>query len=191
LNRVGNIEGRVDCSFVWDLGVGYSRLSVERVNFVEELVLSLFSLSLKLLINGVWTFALFEVSAGGGLLLLNLDIVGLIHVYFLLVHEVGSLGTEADWMTTVIGLSVWVWLWLLLYWFIFLFLLLLLPSIWIGVCWILSVQVLHVTTIVVIILLLLGLSLDLLLFFLWLEVFFFAIIVEKSCFVCHLSLKCV
>jgi hypothetical protein len=116
----------------------------------------------------------------------------LIHVYFLLVHEVGSLGAEADWVGAVISLSIWVGLWLLLNWLIFLFFLswlLLLASVWVGVCWILSVQVLHVTTIVVVILLL-GLRLNLLLFLLlWLEVFFLAIIVEKSCFVGHLSLK--
>jgi hypothetical protein len=117
----------------------------------------------------------------------------LIHVYFLLVHEVGSLGAEADWVGAVISLSIWVGLWLLLNWLIFLFFLswlLLLASVWVGVCWILSIQVLHVTTIIVVVLLLLGLSLNLLLFLLlWLEVFFLAIIVEKSCFVGHLSLK--
>ena len=172
LNWVSNIEGRVYCSLVWDLGVGDSGLPVERVNLIEELVLGLLSLCFELLIDGAWTLVLFVVPASWDFLL-DLDIVGLIHVYFLLVHEVGSLGAEADWVGTVLGLPIWVGLCWLLNWLIFLLFLswlLLLTSVWVGVCWILSVQVLHVTTIVVVVLLLLGLSLNLLLFLLlWLD----------------------
>jgi len=191
LNGVSNIEGRVDCSLVWDISIGDGRLSVKGVDLVKELVLGLVSLCLELLVNGAWSFVLFNVIVTVGWdLLLNLGI-GLIHVYFLFVHEVGSLSAEADWVTTVIGLTIWVWLWLFLNWLVFFFLSrwLVLASVWVGVCWILSwilaVQVLHVTTIVVVVLLLLGLSLNLLLFLLlWLEVFF-TTIVEKAGFICH------
>ena len=135
MHWVSNIEDRVGVDIFRNVSFINSRLAVKRVNFVQELILCLVSLGFKLLVDRVVILGLFVVSSGRDFLL-SLDIVSIIHVDDLFVHEVGSLSAEADWMTTIFGLTVWVWLGWLLNWLIFLFFLylLLLTSVWIVVC---------------------------------------------------------
>ena len=103
---------------------------MKRVNFVQEFILGLFSLLTESVIDSTVCscFVLFAVATSGDLFL-GLNRLNVVHVHWCLVHEVGSLGTEAHWMpgipTSVICLVRVCCRWLLCNWLILLLILLL------------------------------------------------------------------